>query len=124
MCPHSDLPDPPELYDECRVVRPRGELDLTTAPAFARTLAEARAGAGRLFLIVDLSDVTFMDCSALDALCAAWADCRARHGWVRVVRGPASAWMVLGASGLLGRFPRYATAQDAWHGTRSRPGSE
>jgi anti-sigma B factor antagonist len=122
--PHPGLPDAPDLYDECRVVRACGELDLMTASAFTRALEEARSGAGRLFLIVDLSDVTFMDGSALDPLCAAWTDCRARHGWVRVVRGPAGAELVLSASGLLPRFPRYATTQDAWQGISARPGSE
>ncbi|MGW3668265.1 STAS domain-containing protein [Streptomyces sp. NPDC005141] len=51
----------PELFDELRVVRADGELDLTTAAAFARDLENARHGTGRLFLIVDLRGVTFME---------------------------------------------------------------
>ncbi|MET8247357.1 STAS domain-containing protein [Streptomyces sp. NPDC005202] len=91
-------------------------------PAFAHTLADARSGIGRRFLIIDLSDVTFVDGSALGPLLAAWEDCRARHGWARVVHGRSGVGRMLWASGVLRRFPRYATAQDAWHGIPSVPG--
>jgi len=104
----------PDLFDECRMVRAGGELDLTTAPAFARALEDARHGTGRLFLIVDLNGVTFMDGSILDPLCAAWRDCRGRGGWVRVVHPRRGSNLVFRAAGLLERFPRYASAQDAW----------
>jgi len=104
----------PDLFDECRVVRAGGELDMTTAPAFAHTLEDAREGTGRLFLIVDLSGVTFMDGSVLAPLCAAWQDCSERLGWVRVVHTLPGAALVFWAGGLLERFPRYASAQDAW----------
>ncbi|MEU7664938.1 STAS domain-containing protein [Streptomyces lincolnensis] len=70
----------PDLFDELRVVTAGGELDVTTVPAFARDLEGARHGAGRLFLIVDLLGVTFMDGSVLDPLCAAWEDCHERRG--------------------------------------------
>ncbi|MEU2712994.1 STAS domain-containing protein [Streptomyces sp. NPDC007205] len=106
----------PDLFDECRVVRVGGELDLITAPGFARALQEGRSGTGRLFLIVDLSAVTFVDGSVLDPLCAAWEDCRKRHGWVRLVHTLPGAVLLLRAGGLLDRFPRYASAQDAWQG--------
>jgi anti-anti-sigma factor len=121
MDPCSDLPDRrdlsvvPNLFDECRVVRTGGELDVTTVPAFADALGVARRGTGRLFLIVDLSGVTFMDGSVLAPLCSAWQDCRERFGWIRVVHTRPSALLVLRAAGLLDRFPPYATAQDAWH---------
>ncbi|MFF4347358.1 STAS domain-containing protein [Streptomyces sp. NPDC001530] len=110
MSPH------PDLFDECRVVRADGELDLTTASAFARDLEDARHGTGRLFLIVDLLGVTFMDGSVLAPLCAAWEDCRERHGWVRVVHTRPGAGLVFRAGDPLERFPRYASAQDAWQG--------
>jgi anti-sigma B factor antagonist len=106
----------PDLFDELRVVRADGELDLTTVPAFARELKAARHGTGRLYVIVDLLGVTFMDGSVLDPLCAAWEECRERRGWLRVVHvrpGPA---LVFRASGLQERFPRYASARDAWRG--------
>ncbi|KOU68078.1 ABC transporter [Streptomyces sp. MMG1533] len=106
----------PDLFDECRVVRAGGELDLTTTPAFARELEDARHGTGRLFLIVDLRGVTFMDGSVLEPLRAAWEDCRERLGWVRVVHVRPGPGLVFRAGGVLERFPRYASAQDAWKG--------
>ncbi|MFF7447660.1 MULTISPECIES: STAS domain-containing protein [unclassified Streptomyces] len=106
----------PDLFEECRVVRSGGELDLTTAPSFARDLEATRHGSGRLFLIVDLGGVTFMDGSVLDPLCAAWHDCDRRHGWLRVVHTRQGAGLVFLAGGLAERFPRYASAQDAWQG--------
>ncbi|WP_369247927.1 STAS domain-containing protein [Streptomyces sp. R41] len=105
----------PDLFDECRVVRAGGELDLTTAPAFTHALEDARRDAGRLYLIVDLSGVTFMDGSVLAPLCAAWEDCHERLGWVRVVHTRPGTGLVFQAGGVLERFPRYASAQDAWH---------
>ncbi|KPI12009.1 anti-anti-sigma regulatory factor, SpoIIAA [Actinobacteria bacterium OK074] len=109
----------PERFEECRVVRARGELDLTTAPALERDLKDARHSTGRLFVVVDLSRVTFMDGSVLDPLCAAWEDCRQRGGWLRVVHpGPGPA-LVIRAAGLLHRFPPYANARDAWQGLRA-----
>jgi anti-anti-sigma factor len=106
----------PELFDELRVVTVSGELDLTTAAAFRRDLEDARHGTGRLFLIVDLLGVTFMDGSVLAPLCAAWEDCHERLGWVRVVHNRPGARLVFRAGGLQERFPRYASAQDAWKG--------
>ncbi|WP_405880698.1 STAS domain-containing protein [Streptomyces sp. NBC_01136] len=112
----------PDLFDECRVIRSDGELDLTTAPAFARGLEDVRHGTGRLFLIVDLSNVTFMDGSVLAPLCAAWDDCRERQGWARVVYTRSGIGLVFQAGSLDERFPRYASAQDAWQGVLADSG--
>ncbi|MER5383343.1 STAS domain-containing protein [Streptomyces sp. NPDC006465] len=106
----------PGLFDELRVVRADGELDLTTAAAFAHDLENARHGTGRLFLIVDLRGVTFMDGSVLAPLCAAWEECHERLGWVRVVHTRPGPGLVFRAGDLLERFPRYANAHDAWKG--------
>lgn len=105
----------PELFDECRVLRVGGELDVMTAEAFAHDLEDARHGTGKVFLIVDLRGVTFMDGSVLAPLCAAWRDCRERGGWVRVVHTRPGAGLVFRAAGLLKGFPRYASTQDAWY---------
>ncbi|MGW2516178.1 STAS domain-containing protein [Streptomyces sp. NPDC001617] len=116
MCPRPDAPEPyrkPELFDECRLVRAHGELDPTTVAPLAHALEEARTGYGRVFLIVDLREVTFTDGSILRPLCAAWDDCRARQGWVRVVHSSTTIDLVLLGGGVLGRFPAHASAQDA-----------
>ncbi|WP_405861141.1 STAS domain-containing protein [Streptomyces sp. NBC_01515] len=117
MGPHRDLFDEPfDEPDELRVVRADGELDLTTVPAFAQDLKEARRGTGRIFVVVDLLDVTFMDGSVLDPLSAAWEECRGRLGWVRVVHSRPGPLLVFRAAGLVERFPRYASVRDAWKG--------
>lgn len=108
MGPHSDL------FDELRVVTAGGELDVVTVPALARDLMDARHGGGRLFLVVDLRGVTFMDGSVLDPLCAARKDCHERLGWLRVVHHRPGVSLVFRAAGLRDCFPRYATVQDAW----------
>ncbi|SNX62715.1 anti-anti-sigma factor [Streptomyces sp. TLI_55] len=120
MCAHPDPPEPfprPELFDECRMVHAHGELDLTSVAPLADALEGARSGRGRVFLIVDLREVTFADGSILRPLCEAWDDCRARRGWVRVVHNSVGIDLVLLGGGVLGRFPAYASAQDAWRGT-------
>jgi anti-anti-sigma regulatory factor len=120
MCAHPDPREPsrmPELFDECRMVRAHGELDLTTMTPLVHALEGARAGRGRVFLIVDLREVTFADGSILQPLCEAWDDCRARRGWVRVVHSSQGIELVMLGGGVLGRFPAYASAQDAWRGT-------
>ena len=49
------------------VVRLVGEVDMATSPAVKNTLAELVEG-GHLAVVVDLSEVTFMDSSGLHAL--------------------------------------------------------
>ncbi|MER7645040.1 STAS domain-containing protein [Streptomyces sp. NPDC126522] len=110
----------PDLFDELRVVLADGELDLTTVPAFARELDAARHGTGRLFVVVDLLGVTFMDGSVLDPLCVAWEECRERLGWLRVVHVRPGPELLFRASGLLERFPRYASTLDAWKDVPAR----
>lgn len=127
MSPHPDphdlhhAHDPHDPHDECRTVRADGELDLTTAPDFARDLEDVRHGTGRLFLVVDLSRVTFMDGSVLDPLCAAWDDCHERLGWARVVYTRPGIGLVFRAAAVQERFPRYATARDARRGVAADP---
>ncbi|MYW65816.1 STAS domain-containing protein [Streptomyces sp. SID8379] len=123
----SHLPGPaessarPVLFADCRLVLARGELDLTTMTPLAENLRRARAGTGRPCLIVDLSAVTFADGSILEPLCEAWDECRARRGWARVVYTRPSTALVFRAGGLAGRFPGYASAQDAWQGVIAGP---
>ncbi|WP_208870743.1 STAS domain-containing protein [Streptomyces aquilus] len=120
MCARPDPPEPfptPELFDECRMVHAHGELDLSSVAPLVHALEGARSGRGRVFLIVDLREVTFADGSILRPLCEAWDDCRARRGWVRVVHNSLGIDLVLLGGGVLGRFPAYASAQDAWRGT-------
>ncbi|NGO76085.1 STAS domain-containing protein [Streptomyces sp. YC504] len=129
MSSHPDLSEVdgqlvrPVLFDDCRVVRAHGELDLLTVAPLVRALNLARTGRGRLCLIVDLSEVTFADGSILGPLSDAWADCRERHGWVRVVYTTSATALLFRAGGLADRFPGYASARDAWRGVAEGPGT-
>ncbi|NEB80609.1 STAS domain-containing protein [Streptomyces sp. SID14478] len=107
----------PVPFEDCRVVRARGELDLTTVAPVVGALHRARAGTGRLCLIVDLSAVTFADSSILEPLCEVWAESRARHGWTRLVYTRPSTALLLRVGGVADRFPGYASVRDAWRGT-------
>jgi anti-sigma B factor antagonist len=61
------------------VVSVTGEIDMETGPAFQRGLLHA-LGAGRSGLIVDLSDASFMDSSALTSLVNAFDNLRKQGG--------------------------------------------
>jgi len=58
------------VASERSVMRLRGELDLASAPALAG-IVEEQAVAGRRFLELELSGVTFCDAAGLGALAAA-----------------------------------------------------
>jgi anti-sigma B factor antagonist len=68
--------------DDTTVVSVTGEIDMETGPAFQRGLLHA-IGAGRSGLIVDLSDASFLDSTALTSLVNAFDDLR-RHGGGRL----------------------------------------
>jgi anti-sigma B factor antagonist len=69
----SDLPAPGQLVIESRtedervVLSLRGELDLTSVPAFEREL-QSSEGSPRGWLLLDLSGLEFMDSTGLRAL--------------------------------------------------------
>ncbi|MDJ0342313.1 STAS domain-containing protein [Streptomyces sp. H10-C2] len=97
-----------------RVAAATGELDLATAPDFGAALRGTGTGdiAGPR-LIVDLSGVTFMDCVPLRELCAVSMRGDELGGWTRLVYTHASIGLLLRATRLTQRFPRYATVPDA-----------
>src|SRR4051794_9257585 len=68
--------------NDATVVNVTGEIDMETGPAFQRGLLSA-IGAGRSGLIVDLSQATFLDSSALTSLVNAFDNLR-RHGGGRL----------------------------------------
>ncbi|MGW1626341.1 STAS domain-containing protein [Streptomyces sp. NPDC002172] len=100
------------LFEECRIVRAYGELDAQTVAPLVSALAEVRAARpGRLLVIVDLSAVTFADCSILPPLCEAWSDATpGADGSASSTTTTRSAW----SSAAPACFPAHANAQDAW----------
>ena len=73
-----------------RVVTPRGEIDIHTAPALRLTIAEALADPAVDRLVVDLSQTTFLDSSALGVLIGALKRMREREGRLGIVEPPSS----------------------------------
>ncbi|MFC4501450.1 MULTISPECIES: STAS domain-containing protein [Streptomyces] len=89
------------------VVEVSGEIDLATAPLVADHLDAATAGRTP-DVLVDLRRVEFFDCSGLRILCRAQERAGRQGGRVRVVSDDPRLRRLLGATGLLGRFPPLA----------------
>ena len=72
-------------------IRVRGEVDIATAPSLEGSLDGVDRAAWRRAVVVDMSDVTFLDCAGLSACLALRAQAvRAAAAFSLVhVRGPA-----------------------------------
>lgn len=81
------------------VVRVRGELDLHTAPVLHHALLEACSSADHV--VVDLAEVTFMDCAALHSVVAARRRLRSRGGELVVRSAAGRCLRLLAVTGLL-----------------------
>ncbi|WP_367319081.1 STAS domain-containing protein [Streptomyces sp. HUAS ZL42] len=86
------------------VIEATGEIDVATAGFLGEHLDAATAGAAP-DVLVDLRYVDFFDCSGLRVLCRAGTRAVERGGRVRVVSVQPRIRKLLGAAGLLGRFP-------------------
>ena len=73
-----------QLDDQRSVVAVRGEIDLFTAPELKATLTDAIED-GRTRIVVDLSDTTFLDSTALGVLIGAVKRLRGRDGRMTIV---------------------------------------
>jgi len=62
----------------------RGEIDLFTAPDLERAVAEALE-AGRIRIVVDLTEATYLDSAALGVLIDAVRRLRSRDGVLAIV---------------------------------------
>ena len=72
------------LGEARHVVAVRGEIDLFTAPELKKTLQEAIEG-GATRVVVDLSETTFLDSTALGVLIGAVKRLRSRDGSLVIV---------------------------------------
>lgn len=110
--------------DECElrhsVVSLHGEIDLDSADDFLREAVGAMADIAPT-MTVDLSGVTFMDCSGINLLLAMRSETISRRGHVNVVGGSASTALLLGFFGIqelfdngalgLGHLPRVGASR-------------
>ena len=72
------------LGESRHVVAVRGEIDLFTAPELKKTLQEAIEG-GATRVVVDLTETTFLDSTALGVLIGAVKRLRSRDGSLVIV---------------------------------------
>jgi len=98
-----------EREQSCAVVVATGEIDLHTAPGLRRALAVAVALSGHV--VVDLTEVSFMDSTGLAVVLRA----RGRGGQpsVSLVQPPRMLRRVLHLTGLSDVLPVYRTRQNA-----------
>jgi anti-sigma B factor antagonist len=83
MSPDFSITEHP-IDNERHVLAVRGEIDLFTAPELKQVLAESIEG-GRVRIIVDLTNTTFLDSTALGVLIGAVKRLRSRDGALAIV---------------------------------------
>ena len=92
----------------------RGSLDLATAPTVRAALTEATEK-GSHDLIVDLSQLEFLDSTGLGVLIGAHRRTAERGGSFRLVASEGSILRLLNITGLIAVFAVYRTLEDAQH---------
>lgn len=106
--------------DGYTIVWVQGEIDLATVPALFKELADS-VQAEQCRVIVDLTDVTFMDSTGLNALAVAWRSAEARAGEVRLVGVSSTIRRVLQVTGLEQFFPIHSTIEESIDSGRGSP---
>ena len=99
-------------FDGYTVVWAHGEIDVATAPALMHELAGA-VRAQQCRVIVDLTQVTFMDASGLNALAIATRRADVRDGEVRLVGACGIVRKVLHITGLEQVLPIHSTIEES-----------
>ncbi len=102
-----------EPIDAARhIVAVRGEIDLFTAPELKQVLAESIEG-GRTRIVVDLSETTFLDSTALGVLIGAVKRLRSRDGALAIVNVDENIAKTFEITGLDQIFTILATREEA-----------
>lgn len=92
----------------------RGSLDLATAPTVRAALSEA-AEKGSQHLIVDLTQLEFLDSTGLGVLIGAHRRAAEHGGSVRLVVSDGPISRLLNITGLIAVFSVYHSLEDARH---------
>jgi anti-sigma B factor antagonist len=100
------------LDDDRHVVAVRGEIDLFTAPDLKATLLGA-IDAGKSRIVVDLSETSFLDSTALGVLIGAVKRLRGRDGALTLVNTDANIAKTFEITGLDQIFSITATRDEA-----------
>jgi anti-sigma B factor antagonist len=94
------------------VYRLRGSLDLATAPSLRAALVEA-ANEGKHDIIVDLTELEFLDSTGLGALIGAHRRALENNGRVRLIVREGPIQRLLNITGLMRIFAVYASLDAA-----------
>jgi anti-sigma B factor antagonist len=97
------------------VFKLRGSLDLATAPTVRAALAEATEK-GSHELIVDLTQLEFLDSTGLGVLIGAHRRAAEHGGSLRLIVSDGPISRLLNITGLIGVFSAYHTVEDARSG--------
>ena len=100
------------LDAERHVVAVRGEIDLFTAPELKQKLTDAIEG-GKSRIVVDLTDTTFLDSTALGVLIGAVKRLRSRDGALVIVNVDQNIAKTFEITGLDQIFTILSTRDDA-----------
>src|SRR6059036_2906617 len=111
MPPEFALTEDP-LDADRHVVAVRGEIDLFTAPELKQKLTDAIEG-GKSRIVVDLTDTTFLDSTALGVLIGAVKRLRSRDGRLTIVNVDENIAKTFEITGLDQIFPISATRDEA-----------
>jgi anti-sigma B factor antagonist len=109
---HEDLSIHVHVVDEMQVFELVGSLDIATSPTVRAALISA-SERGDHRLIVDLTQVDFLDSTGLGALIGGQRRAKEFHGEVRLVAKEGQILRLLRITGLLKVFAVYATLDDA-----------
>jgi anti-sigma B factor antagonist len=101
-----------EREGETVIFRLRGSFDIATSPSVRAALLEA-ANEGKHDIIVDLSQVEFLDSTGLGALVGGHRRALENGGTVRLVATDGPIGRLLNITGLVRVFPVYRTLADA-----------
>ncbi|MCG5213451.1 STAS domain-containing protein [Streptosporangium sp. KLBMP 9127] len=102
------------------VLRPSGDLDYHSALPL-RAWVEANLKSPLPTVLVDLSDVAFIDSGGLGALIGMWKRFTGLEHTVLFISPSPQLARLLTITGLSGRLPVYDTAQEAFASIRYRP---
>ncbi len=98
--------------DAVAVVRPKGRLTMVAASEL-KAVVERAVTSGRIVVVVDLAETTFMDSSGLGALVGGLRAARAVGGDLRIARPGAQVLTVLELTTMDRVLRPYGTVEDA-----------
>jgi anti-sigma B factor antagonist len=98
--------------ERTHVVAPSGEIDAVTAPQLGRRIL-GLADAGKRAVVVDLSEVTFMDSTGIGVLLNALRQLTSRSGQLALVCPTERTRRPFEVTGLIGRIAIFETLDEA-----------